>query len=147
MSAEENKALIRRYFAVLNAGDFETFSGLLAPDFSLHFDGMPVLDGAGAIGLIQEYLTALPGIHHEILDQLAEGDRVATRIHARGTQRGELMGIPPTGREISISSTYIHRVVDGRISELWVNADSLGMLQQLGVVPVPGATPAEARAA
>lgn len=144
MSAEENKAIIRRCFASLDAGDVEAFSRLFAPDFSLHFDGMPVLDGAGAIGLIQQYLTAFPGIHHEILDQLAEGDRVATRIHARGTQRGELMGIPPTGRKISISSTYIHRVVDGRISEQWVNADSLGMLQQLGIVPSPAPTTATA---
>jgi steroid delta-isomerase-like uncharacterized protein len=137
MSTKANKDLVHRYFATVNARDFATLPGLLAPDYHLHFDGMPVLDGQGAAGFFQGFFAAFPDIQHEILDQIAEGELVATRIIVHGTHRGEFMGIPPTGQEISIGAINLHRVIDDHIAEQWVNSDSLGMLQQLGAVPGP----------
>jgi steroid delta-isomerase-like uncharacterized protein len=137
MSVKANKDLIHRFFAFVNAGDFDAFPQLLAPDYHLHFDGMPPLDSQGAAGFFQGFFTAFPDVQHEIVEQIAEGDLVATRIIVHGTHRGDFMGIPSTGREISIGAVNLHRVIDNQIAEQWVNADSLGMLQQLGAVPGP----------
>jgi steroid delta-isomerase-like uncharacterized protein len=137
MSIKANKDLVHRYFEIVNAGDFGSLPGILAPDYHLHFDGMPLLDSQGAAGFFQGFFAAFPDVHHEILDQIAEGNLVASRITVHGTHRGDFMGIPPTDREISIGAINLHRVIDDRIAEQWINADSLGMLQQLGAVPGP----------
>jgi len=68
-------------------------------------------------------------------EQLAEGDLVASRWTGRGTHQGELMGIPPTGKQVTVSGITISRVKNGKVVEEWSNWDTLGMLQQLGVVP------------
>ena len=74
---------------------------------------------------------------------IAEGDKVVTRISAYGTQTGELFGIPPTGKQGSMSGIAIHRVVNGKIVEHWSEVDNLGVMQQLGVVPTPEPPPPE----
>jgi steroid delta-isomerase-like uncharacterized protein len=140
MPADANKALVRRYFDLLNAGDLETVSTLLSPDFRLHFDSVPTLDASGTIGFFGQFLAAFPGIRHKVLEQIAEDDRIATRISVNGTHRGEFMGMPPTGRDIAIGAINIHRVSEGRIVEQWVNSDTLGLMQQLGAIPAPAAT-------
>jgi steroid delta-isomerase-like uncharacterized protein len=138
MLHEENKAVVRGFFAALDDQDLETVGDLLASDYRLHFDGNPEMDRAAGIGFFGAFLAAFPDIRHQVQDQLSEGDRVATRIMVRGTHREEMMGIPATGHEIAISAINIVRVVQGKIAEHWVNSDSLGMLVQLGVVPPPG---------
>jgi steroid delta-isomerase-like uncharacterized protein len=139
MSDEGNKGLVRRYFDAINAGQLDVLTTeLLAPDFRLHFDSMPELDLEGAAGFFGGFVSAFPGIDHSIEDQLAEGDRVATRIVVRGTHAGDLMGLPPTGKDIEINAINIHRIVDGRIAEMWIVSDGLGMMRQLGVIPPPG---------
>jgi len=65
-------------------------------------------------------------------------DKVAGRIRFRGTQRGEFMGIPPTGKQVTFSSMEMNRIVDGKVAEHWFVVDMLGLLQQLGAVPAPG---------
>jgi predicted ester cyclase len=84
------------------------------------------------------YLTAFPDLHFTIEDIIAEGDTVVVRQTARGTHQGDLMGIPPTGKQVSGTGITITRVVNGKAVEDWFNGDDLGLLQQLGVVPVPG---------
>jgi steroid delta-isomerase-like uncharacterized protein len=88
------------------------------------------------------FYSAFPDLGHTVEDQIAEGDRVATRATNRGTYRGELMGIPPTGKQFTVTGINIVRVSGGRIVEEWVNFDTLGMMQQLGVISQPGQTTA-----
>ena len=75
--------------------------------------------------------------HLVIEDVIAEGDKVVTRLTITGTQTGTLQGIPPTGKKFSMRGIDIFRVVDGKIVEHWDAVDQLGMLQQLGVIPIP----------
>jgi predicted ester cyclase len=70
-------------------------------------------------------------------DQIAEGDKVASRWTGRGTHDGELMGIAPTGKHVAVAGLTISRVENGRVVEEWTNWDTLGMLQQLGAIPAP----------
>lgn len=137
MSTAENKAVIRRYFTLLDEHRLEDVADLFAPDYHLHFDGNPVMDRETAIGLLGAFLAAFPDIHHEIKEQLAEGDRVVTRIVASGTQRYELMGIPASENRMVIDAINFARLKDGKMAELWVTSDSLRMMQQLGVIPAP----------
>jgi steroid delta-isomerase-like uncharacterized protein len=138
MSTEENKAVIRRFFAALDEQQPDAVTDLLAPDYRLHFDSNPEMDRQAGIGFFAAFLAAFPDIRHEVQDQLAQGDRVATRIVVRGTHQQEMIGIPATGEEIAIGAINIMRFDDGKIAEHWVNSDSLGMLVQLGVMPPPG---------
>ncbi len=81
---------------------------------------------------------AFPDIHFTVEDQIAETDKVVTRWTARGTHRGQLMGIPATNRSVTWAGITIHRIADGRVAESWVSSDALGLMQQLGVSPTPG---------
>ena len=78
---------------------------------------------------------AFPDLHETVEDIFAEGDKVVTRFTMRGTHQGELMGIPPTGKQVTMTGMTIHRIVSGKIVEDWVVADFLGMMQQLGTIP------------
>ncbi len=91
----------------------------------------------GAIGVFTAFFAAFPDFRHEIKDQFAEGDRVATRIVVSGTHQAEFMGIPATGKTIAFGAINITRVDHGKIVVHWVNSDALGMLQQLGTIPSP----------
>jgi predicted ester cyclase len=83
------------------------------------------------------FRAAFPDLHGTIEDQIAEGDKVVSRMTYRGTHQGELMGIPPTGKQVTMSFIGIHRITAGKVAEGWVNFDALGMMQQLGVIPSP----------
>ena len=74
------------------------------------------------------------------MDVVAEGDRVVIRKTFRGTQTGEFMGMPPTGKSISVGVIDIFRIAGGKIVEHWGLADMMGMMQQLGAMPAPGAS-------
>jgi hypothetical protein len=66
-----------------------------------------------------------------------QGDKIATRVTGHATHQGELMGIPPTGKEVTIPGIVVNRISEGRIEEGWLNYDALGLMQQLGVIPRP----------
>jgi steroid delta-isomerase-like uncharacterized protein len=83
------------------------------------------------------YRSAFPDVHMQIEDQIAEGDRVATRWVAIGTHEGDLMGINPTGNRVTVAGMTIDRIADGQIAETWDNYDALGMMQQVGAIPSP----------
>ncbi len=85
--------------------------------------------------LLSVYITAFPDARFTVEDEIAEGERVASRYTFRGTHQGELMGIPPTGKSVTVTGMIINRIVNGQSEEGWLNFDALGMLQQLGVVP------------
>ena len=80
---------------------------------------------------------AFPDLQHVIQDQVAEGDKVVSRLIVRGTHRGDFQGVPPSEKQIEMNAIAIHRLSGGRIAEQWVNADMIGLMQQIGAVPTP----------
>ena len=141
MSAEENKALVRRYFETIDRGDYDALDQFVAVDYVDH--NPPPLPGlaSGLDGVKQEcryFRQAHPDGRHSIDDQVAEGDKVVTRVTARGTHTGELLGIPATGRELMTTGIAIHRVAGGKLVEHWAESNLLGLLQQLGALPPMG---------
>ena len=100
---------------------------------------MPPLQGyEGFKQLTMLFRSAFPGFHDEIEDILAEGDKVAARWRFRATNSGSFQGMPPTGKAVDVTATGIFRVVDGKVTDNWVNLDALGLMQQLGVIPSMG---------
>jgi steroid delta-isomerase-like uncharacterized protein len=139
MSAEENKAIMRRYFSVFEQGNIDLLDELLAPDYVNHTPATPDLPTGpeGVKGVVSMFRSAMPDLRVIVEDMVAEGDKVAVRYTLEGTHEGELFGVPPTGQRLSIKSISVERVSDGKIREHWRVTDSLDMMQQLGVIPVP----------
>ncbi|MBM3134581.1 MAG: ester cyclase [Chloroflexi bacterium] len=140
MSTEENKAIVRRWVEeCYNKGNLAVADELIATNYVNH--SAPLGQAPGREGE-KQYATmirsAYPDFHMAIEDQIAEGDKVVTRYTARGTHKGEFMGIPPTGKEITVTGIHIHRIAGGKVVEGWSEFDQLGALQQLGVVPPLG---------
>jgi predicted ester cyclase len=139
MTSEENKALIRRFVAAADRLDFEEATRCLSPDVKVHLPGMPApLDFDSFFQFGRAWHGAFPDERTEFEDQIAEGHLVVSRMRSTATHRGELMGIPATGRRITVTGIWIDRVAGGQIVERWGEVDMLGMLQQLDVVPAPG---------
>ena len=90
----------------------------------------------GSKQFIGMYLTAFPDLHFTVEDMIAEGDKVVARLTTQGTQTGPFLGIPPTGKHTSIGCIDINRMAGGKIVEHWLEMDTLGLLQQLGAIPV-----------
>ena len=84
-----------------------------------------------------KYRATFPDVRITIEEMIAEGDKVAIRIVARGTHKGDLMGIAPTGRAVTVNEQHFVCFADGKIVEYWGVEDNLGMMQQLGVVQTP----------
>lgn len=145
-SAEENKALVRRYFElqqedVQQENDFHALEEVLASDYTLH--GVPGsegdLTGRDAVeAYLRKMLDAFPDATATIEELVAEGDTVAYRGSFTATHEGEFMGIPATGETVTVDATGFFRIEDGKIAEAWPQWDTLDMLQQLGVVEAPG---------
>jgi predicted ester cyclase len=140
MSAEENKALVRRFYEEIDKGNIDAMDELVAEDYLDHSPPpFPVPSGLeGVKAAFKIFWDATPG-RHEIEDQVAEGDKVVTRLRAVGRHEGDLPGIPRTGNEMEMTATVIHRIADGKLVEKWSDKDELGMLQQLEVLPRPHA--------
>ena len=138
--SEENKALIQRFVEeAFNKGNLDVADEIYASRFISHEPGGPVDRHPEYVkNFVNMYRSAFPDGHTTIEDVVAEGDEVAYRWTYRGTHRGELMGIPPTGQDVTITGMTIDRISGGKIEAEWNNFDQLGMLQQLGVVPAPG---------
>ncbi len=138
MSTEENKALTRRGSEALNERNWAAFDALCAPDIVSHIASMTIQGLEPYKQFLAMYFTAFPDARLTIEDLIAEGDRVAVRQTLHGTHQGDFMGMPPTGRQVTGTGISIFRIVNGKVVEQWANYDDLGLLQQLGVVPVPG---------
>jgi steroid delta-isomerase-like uncharacterized protein len=140
MSAEDNKALIRRYFEdAWNKHHPAVVDTVYAADF---VDRSPDIPGIahtrdGLKEFMGVYLRAFPDANITIEDQLADGDRLVTRWTGRGTQTGEFMDMPPSGKKVAVQGVQIDRFAGGKIVEEWTLFDQLGMLQQLGAIPAP----------
>ncbi len=141
MSKEENKAMSRRFYKELfNRGNLAAAEEIVIPDFVLHDANIPE-QPQGPDGLkrfVAMYRNAFPDIEFTVEDQVAEGENAATRWVARGTHRGELMGIAPTGKRVEVRAFTLHRFSGGKIAEDWAHYDALDVVRQLGVVPDRG---------
>jgi steroid delta-isomerase-like uncharacterized protein len=136
MSTEENKALVRRWYEEWNKHSLAGIAEDCVPDYAIH--GAPPGTPPGLAGMKQWCIaiwTAFPDAHLVVEDLIAEGNKVASRSTTRGTHQGDFMGIPPTGKQISVTGIGIDRIEDGKFVESWGNFDALGLLQQLGVIP------------
>jgi len=142
MSAKEIKALERHVLEEYNKGKaaaMAVMDELYATDFVMHGS----TESEDIHGLkdvkqsMSEYFNAFPDIHYTLDDIVVEGDKAAARCTVTGTHKGEFMGIPPTNKKVKVQAIAIDRVVGGKIVEEWGMSDTLGLMQQLGVVPTP----------
>jgi steroid delta-isomerase-like uncharacterized protein len=134
--SNENKVLLQQFFDELfTQGDLNVADELVAANY-LNHNAVPG-ETPGRAGLKQfvSYLHhAWADLNFAVEDQVAEGDKVTTRFTITGTHQGEFVGIPATGKPIRVQAINIHRVANGQIQEGWLEWDTLGMMQQLGVL-------------
>jgi steroid delta-isomerase-like uncharacterized protein len=137
MSAE-NEALVRRFFAEFcNDRRADVADELIAPDYVSHGPQAPPAAGPdGVRARVGVYQEAVDG-HWDVQELISADDRVIARWLGTGTHRGELMGIDATDKPISVEAISIFRIADGKIAEEWTVWDALGLLQQVGAVPMP----------
>jgi predicted SnoaL-like aldol condensation-catalyzing enzyme len=136
--SEQNKALVHRFLEEVDKGEIAVLDRNVDPKYGDHnpprFPGLaPSL--AGAQQAFTMALGASQDFHHVVEDQVAEGEKVVSRITAWGTHTGELRGIPPTHKNVSMAGIAMHRIVRGKLVEHWATIDAFGSLQQLGVAP------------
>jgi len=135
--SEENKALVRRWFAEIDRGNGQIVDDLIAVDYIDHNPPLPDM-APGREGVKQANAllrAAFPDVRHSIEDQIAEGDKVVTRVTARATFQGAILGIPPNGKLITVEGISIHRIAGGQFVEHWAVGDNLSLYQQLGAIP------------
>jgi predicted ester cyclase len=124
---ENNKALVRRFLEAQAKGNLNVIDEVLAPHFVDH-DRLPgqAPDREGYKRAIAEYHAAFSNVRFLVEDQVAEGDKVVTRFIVRATHdRRELMGVAPTGREVTYKAMAMHRVVGGKIVEEWAEGSNI----------------------
>jgi steroid delta-isomerase-like uncharacterized protein len=139
MPESENKAVVQRFIdEVLNQGKLETADEIVAEDF-VELDPLPgQRQGRGGLKEIVGMLrTAFPDMHWSIDETIAAGEKVVTRFTWTGTHKGEFLGIPATGRPVSVKGVVIDRIVGGKMTDSRILMDNLGMMQQLGVISPP----------
>jgi steroid delta-isomerase-like uncharacterized protein len=140
-SVELNKAVSRRWIDVFNERDDAAQADVLAQDYVAHapvsLEPTP-LDSEGWTRFLAGFVEGFPDLQLTVEDAVAEGDLVAQRVRFAGTHTGEFQGLPPTHRKVTFSGLELNRFVDGRVAEHWFQLDSLTLLQQLGLMVVPG---------
>jgi steroid delta-isomerase-like uncharacterized protein len=140
MSTEERKAFVRHQIEELwNKGNLDAADECFTSVFVSHDPASPepIRGPEGFKQNVAAVRAAFPDFHMQIVDQLAEGDRVVTRYLTTGTQKGELTGIPPTGKRVEVDGMGIDYFSGGKIAESWEYYDVMGIMQQLGVIPYP----------
>lgn len=139
VSSEDNKALVLRFFELgPSGGNMNAANALLSPDFAMHTP-LPASPGIKGINeVVTACRAAFEHLNVTVEDMVAEKDRVAARFTARGVHKGDFMGLSPTGKPITMTGIEIFRIKDGKIAELWGEANLLGLMQQLGIFPAFG---------
>ena len=137
---EQNNAIAERFFdSVWNKGDFSVLDTLIAPDAVDHSTvGGKVKTGKGSASfraIVSMFRRAMPDIRLTIEQEVYAGDKVVHRWTLVGTDTGGLLGLPPSGKQLTFTGTTVVRMREGMIVERWANVDELGLMQQLGLVP------------
>lgn len=135
MSIEENKAIAQRWLESLNSKEADGAEELLAPDFVCYMPGLPgPLRGVAAFKQFISILwAAVPDFHYTVEEVSAEGDKVEIRWNAHGTHTGAFMGIPPTGKQITVPGTNTYLITSGKIVEQRSDYDQWSVMRQLGM--------------
>ena len=151
MVDQRTEELIRNIYEVFNSHDLDQLDQYFDPNYEDYSVGLPVptpFDLQTLKGVIQMYIAAFPDGVWSVSDVISEGfgdgDKAAWRDRFTGTHQGELMGIPATGRKVDVSGMSMGEVRSGKAYRHWSVLDNMGMMQQLGVIPMPGAQPADA---
>ena len=133
------KLIVKRLFEEPWKGNFDVIDEYVAPNYIGHdaTEPEPIRGPAGVRAFVEKYVAGFPGGGITVDDQFAQGDKVATRWTGRGTHTGEVAGVAPTGKEITVTGLTISRLEGGMVVEEWTNWDALGMLVQLGAIPEP----------
>ena len=139
MSAEDNKTIVRRvYDEAINNGNFIVVNESFTDDYIYRSPGSPEFHGPdGFKQLVTTYRTAFPDLHIQLDELIVEGDTVVSRYTACGTQLGELMGVPPTGKYVTGTGVVISHFRGGKAADEWELIDIFGVMQQLAVIPMP----------
>lgn len=143
-SAEQNKALVRQVFKLIDERNLDKAFELYALDYIYHGPGGVELRGRDGIrGLWDVFLLGIPDLHSTIEDMVSEGDKLVLRWRIEGTHTGEFLGVAPTNAEISLDITEIFRIANGQLVEAWDMYDRLGLMQQIGAIAVPEEMPVQ----
>jgi steroid delta-isomerase-like uncharacterized protein len=135
-SSDQNTAIVKQCFADASHGNRAGLEQILSPDFVIHVpEDYRGVDGL--LEMVQTFRSALPDLAVTVDHQFANGEYVASRFTVRGTHAGELLGVPPTGREVAVTGMTVSRCEDGRIAEEWELVDVAGLFQQVGALPEP----------
>ena len=137
MSAADNDALVRRWIQAYNDRDTAGEEAVRTADYAAHVPGLPSFDNAGWKQFVWGFAAAFPDLHLTIEDVVAGEDKVAARIRFRGTHRGEFMGIPATGKEVTFASMELNHVVGGKVAEHWVIIDMSACCSSSARLPGP----------
>lgn len=139
MSTEQNKMLTRRMRETFDRSKgTEGVEEYVAANSIWNMPGSPPLGREQAAGMLFGFYAAFPDLNHTFEDQIAEGDKVVARVTFRGTHQGEFQGVPATGKGVAFGAIMIDRFEDGKVVEHWAQFDTMGLMQQLGVIPTPG---------
>ncbi len=130
----QNKELVRTFIAAVDNNDFSKLQELASADYVLKAPGLSTPIGLRAsFEVVKRHYTSFPDWRHTIEDLVAEGDGVAVKVMQKGTQKADYDGVAATGKEVTMPGAYMFRVAKGKIHELWVIEDNLGLYQQLGL--------------
>lgn len=135
--SEQNKAIVRRWFEECDRqhGPGEE---LCTPNFTAHHPGTAAMNLTVFQQTTRAIYAAIPDLRHSVEGMIAEGDKVAGQVSVRGThQGGELMGVAPTGKQITVSGIVFARIEGGKVAEYWGGAHQLGIMRQIGATPGP----------
>jgi len=135
----DNKTIIKMFVEeVINQGKLDRGDDLVVADF-VELDPLPGQQQGreGLIEVIGQMRAAFPDMHWVLEEMIAESDKVASRFTWTGTHRGPFLGIPATGRSVTVKGVVIDRLVEGRMADSRILMDTLSMMQQLGVIPAP----------
>lgn len=139
MPIEQNKELVLQFYKSFDDRNIEQALDLLAPNFVAYLAGMPdPLDAAGFKQFGMSFYSAFDQGTHVFDEIVVAGDKVVRCGTFTATHLGAFQGLPPTGKQISLSIMHIDRIENGKIVEHWGQGDALGMMQQLGIVFLPG---------
>ena len=137
MATNLNQELVKRFFdEVCNQQHLQTANELFSAGHVYHDPQITAAPGPdGMKHVVQTYQNAFPDAHWHVVETIIAGDDIITRWKGTGTHKNELSGISPTDKKASVDGIWIHRIKNGKIAESWNVWDTLGLLQQLGVVP------------
>ncbi|HEX2231207.1 MAG TPA: ester cyclase [Nitrososphaeraceae archaeon] len=139
--------MVRQFFEASNEQDTKRMDQLVSrTNYSFHFSGMPLpMDWNQHKQFLSPFTIAFPDLRLNIEDMVAEGNKVAVRVTAGGTHKGELQGISPTDKQVTFTTMDFLTIIDGKVTEEWATADITGLMQQIGAMPA--SSPANSNAA